>query len=185
MRTSCRWMLTAVIAALAFAAPGVMAQSQEKESLGEAARKARAKKKTPAKPAKVLTNDEIVPGKKLAEAAPVGAQEQAEATPEIAAQPTEAGAAEAAWRRRFAEARAKVAQAEKELDILQREWEKSQIQYYPDPQKALKEQYNRKDINEHATKVEAKKKEIAQLKQGISDLEDELRRAGGDPGWAR
>jgi chromosome segregation ATPase len=180
--------LTAVVAALTFAALGLPAQSQEKESLGEAARKARAQKKAPAKPAKVLTNDEIVPGKKLAgtaEAAPAGAQEQTEATPETAAQPTEAGAAEAAWRRRFAEARAKVAQAEKELDILQREWEKSQVQYYPDPQKALKEQYNRKDINEHATKVEAKKKEIAQLKQGISDLEDELRQAGGDPGWAR
>ena len=120
-----------------------------------------------------------------AEAAPAVKQEQTEATPEAAAQPGGAGGEEAAWRKRFADARAKLAQAEKELDILQREWEKAQVQYYPDPQKALKEQYNRKDINEHAAKVEAKKKEIAKMKQGISDLEDELRRAGGDPGWAR
>ena len=188
MRTSTRWMLTAIIAAVTFAAPGLAAQSQQKESLGEAARKARAQKKTPVKPVKVLTNDELVPGAKpagTAEAAPAVKQEQTEATPEAAAQPGGAGGEEAAWRKRFADARAKLAQAEKELNILQREWEKAQVQYYPDPQKALKEQYNRKDINEHAAKVEAKKKEIAKMKQGISDLEDELRRAGGDPGWAR
>ena len=28
-------------------------------------------------------------------------------------------------------------------------------------------------------------KEIEDLKKQMSDMEDELRRAGGDPGWAR
>ncbi|MEQ1474125.1 MAG: hypothetical protein ABLQ96_09900, partial [Candidatus Acidiferrum sp.] len=68
---------------------------------------------------------------------------------------------------------------------LQRETQKAQIQYYPDPQKAMNEQYTRKDINDKDAKIEAKRQEIAQLKQGVTDLEDALRKAGGNPGWAR
>ena len=41
------------------------------------------------------------------------------------------------------------------------------------------------DLDEHAALVETKKKEVEQLKQAISDLEGELRQAGGEPGWAR
>ena len=49
----------------------------------------------------------------------------------------------------------------------------------------MTEQYTRKEINDKDAKIEAKRKEIEQLKQGLSDLEDALRKAGGDPGWAR
>ena len=49
----------------------------------------------------------------------------------------------------------------------------------------MTEQYTRKDINEKEAKIEAKRKEIEQLKQGLADLEDALRKAGGDSGWAR
>ena len=59
------------------------------------------------------------------------------------------------------------------------------MQYYTDPQKALSEQYSRKDISEKDTKIDAKKQEVAQMKQRIADLEDALRKSGGDPGWAR
>jgi hypothetical protein len=68
---------------------------------------------------------------------------------------------------------------------LQRESEKSQVQYYSDPQKALMEQNTRKDINEKNAKIEQKKLEIANLKQQLDDMEVELRKSGGDPGWAR
>jgi chromosome segregation ATPase len=92
---------------------------------------------------------------------------------------------EKAWRKKFQAHRDKIAKAERELDILQREMEKAQVEYYPDPQKALTEQNTRKDINDKKAKIDAKQKELEQLKQGLSDLEDQLRKAGGDPGWAR
>ena len=92
---------------------------------------------------------------------------------------------EAGWRKRFAEQREKISQAEQELDILQRESSKLQTQYYADPQKALAEQYTRKDVTDQDAKIQAKKDQIAKLKQGLSDLEDQLRASGGDSGWAR
>jgi cell division protein FtsL len=59
------------------------------------------------------------------------------------------------------------------------------VQYYSDPQKALIQQHDRSDINEKTAKIDAKKKEIDSVNQQIADLEDELRKSGGDPGWAR
>jgi len=92
---------------------------------------------------------------------------------------------EKAWRKRFQVQHDKIAKAERELDILQRESEKAQTQYYSDPQKALTQQNSRSDILEKKTKIDAKKKEIQQLKQELEDLEDQLRKSGGDTGWAR
>jgi chromosome segregation ATPase len=169
------------------------------DPVAEAARKAREQKKAEPKPKKVFTNDD------LGSAAPTPAANAAGATASGNAETKEnaegaangdkdaaadksAGAnknGEDAWRKRFREARDKLAQAEQELDILQRESQKSQVQYYTDPQKALSEQYSRKEISDKDTKIDAKKQEIAQMKQHIADLEDELRKSGGDPGWAR
>jgi uncharacterized protein YceH (UPF0502 family) len=71
------------------------------------------------------------------------------------------------------------------LDILQRELEKSSVQYYADPTKAMKEQNSRAEVNDKTAKIDAKKNELAQLRQQLDDMEAELRKAGGDPGWAR
>jgi cell division protein FtsL len=49
----------------------------------------------------------------------------------------------------------------------------------------MKEQLTRNEINEKAAKIDAKKKQIADLKQQLDDMEDQLRKEGGDPGWAR
>ena len=93
---------------------------------------------------------------------------------------------ETAWRKRFQDQRNKIATAEKELDILQREAEKARQQMYNDPQKALMEQNTRKDINDKNAKIVIQeKRDIAGLKQQLDDMEDELRKSGGDPGWAR
>jgi Tfp pilus assembly protein PilV len=173
-------------------------QQSDDDAVAAAARKAREQKKEAPKPKKVYTNEDV--SSAPAAAAPVAASTDKAPTAEGAAKDSKTDDAdkgadadktaknkndEATWRKRFQDARDKLAVAEKELDVLQREANKAQTQYYSDPQKALAEQYNRKDINEHDTQIAAKKQEVAQLKQALSDLEDNLRRSGGDIGWAR
>jgi chromosome segregation ATPase len=163
--------------------------------VADAARKAREQQKTAPKPKKVYTDDDVKPATPATEAGAAAQAPQGAAGAQAAENPQGAGAAgaggdkkedaETAWKKRFADQRGKIASAEKELDLLQREAEKAQVQYYNDPQKALMEQNTRKDINEKNAKIEAKKQEIASLKQQLSDLEDDLRKSGGDPGWAR
>ena len=92
---------------------------------------------------------------------------------------------EAYWRKRFSEVHYKMRIAQTELDLLQREWNVLLLQYDPNPAKAMKQSITRKQINEHRKKIEEKKAEIRQLRQEQSDLEDELRHAGGDAGWSR
>jgi len=92
---------------------------------------------------------------------------------------------EAYWRKRFAEIHYKIRMAQSELDVLQRELNVSLLIYDPNPQKALRENVTRNNINAHHRAVEDKKKEITELRRNLSDSEDELRHAGGDPGWSR
>ena len=49
----------------------------------------------------------------------------------------------------------------------------------------MQQQLTRSDINDKTAKIDAKKKEIEADQQAIDDAQDELRKAGGDPGWAR
>jgi hypothetical protein len=166
------------------------------DAVADAARKTREEKKTAAKPKKIFTDDDISPrpaSNEAQHATPETAPTDAAQKP--AAQSAEGVAAakagdeqesvEAKWRKRFKAAREKLAAAEKQLDVMQRDLNKSELQYYPDPQKAMKEQNTREAINERTAKIDAQKAEIAKLKQGLSDLEDDLRKSGGDTGWAR
>ncbi len=183
--------------ALVPGAAGVHGQSQSGsgDSVAEAARKAREQKKNAPKPKHSLTDDDLAPRTSSAptpsasavSAAPTGAS----TTPAQSASSAEATEnkedpnSEAAWRKRFATARKRLADAQTELDVLTREAQKADLQYYSDPQKAMQEQYSRNEINQKNDKIAAKKKEIAALQQQLSDMEDDLRRAGGDPSWAR
>jgi chromosome segregation ATPase len=92
---------------------------------------------------------------------------------------------EAYWHKQFAEIRYKIRTAQSELDILQRELNEGLLIYDPNPQKAMRENVTRKNINAHRQAIEDKKKEIAELQKQLSDLEDDLRHAGRDPGWSR
>ncbi|MBS1841881.1 MAG: hypothetical protein JSS69_08025 [Acidobacteria bacterium] len=164
-------------------------QSGSSDALAEAARKAKEEKQNAPKPKKVYTEDDI--STKKSDISVVGtAPAPSDATPaatdtSTTTPPKGALTPEQKWRKAFGEQRAKIAQAEKELDVLQREENKAGLQYYSDPTKAMKEQLTRDDINQKAAKIDAKKKQIADLKQHMEDMEDQLRKEGGDAGWAR
>jgi hypothetical protein len=200
----------AVVPVLCLAGLSAAAHQQTGDPVADAARKAREAKKDTTKPKKVYTDDDVKSAPQTAAApaaAPVDASGTTASTAAPAAgdatkstaavktgdtaaktgeaTPTEDPNGESAWRKKFQAQRDKIAKAEKELDVLGRELEKAQVEYYPDPQKALKQQNSRADINAINAKIDAKKKEIDQLRQGLDDLEDQLRKSGGDPGWAR
>ena len=90
------------------------------------------------------------------------------------------------WRDRFAAARGKLQRDQADLDLMQRELGKLDVQYYPnDPTKQLMQSVTMSDINDKRAKIVQKQQQIAQDQAAISDLEDQLRKSGGDPGWAR
>jgi chromosome segregation ATPase len=197
-----RWLKRpALLTALCLAAIPVLAQQRDPgqqpsgDPVADAARKSREQQKKEGKPKKVYTEDDLSRGKGNAsdQSATSTGQQPPQGVPDNAQAAATGGGNtlaeekndEKKWRKRFQDLRDKITQSEKELDLLQRELNKAQVQYYPDPQKALMEQNDRKEIDQKTAKIEAKQREIEQLKQRFSDLEDELRKTGGDPGWSR
>ncbi len=177
----------------AYAQSQSSSQQSGSDPVADAARKAREDKKNAAKPKKVYTDDDVKPAAAAAAPAAAVPSDASRAAATSAAGPEKADDAgakedpnsEKAWRKRFKDQRDKLAKAETELNVLQRESQKAQLEYYPDPQKALSEQNTRKDIKEKMAKITAKQQEIAQLQQGLEDLEEQLRKSHGDPAWAR
>jgi hypothetical protein len=190
-----------LIGLAAAAQPQGSSQQQTGDPVADAARKARESKKDAPKPKKVYTDDDLKRSTPEPAAAPTstsgggngtqatgqGAETAAKAGDKGQSEdtPKEDPNSEKAWRKRFQVQHDKIAKAEREIDVLSRELEKAQVEYYPDPQKAMTQQNSRADINEKQAKIDAKKKELEQLRQGLADLEDQLRKSGGDPGWAR
>lgn len=159
---------------------------QGSDALAEAARKARAEQQASGKPKKVFTNEDF-PASSPAPAA--DSKNSANQTDSNAVTDDKSAEndpkSEAYWHKKFTKARADLERSEKELDVLQRNLNKNEVQYYPNPQEALMQQYTRQDINKDRAKIDAKQAEVDANKKALSDLEDDLRKAGGDPGWAR
>jgi DNA repair exonuclease SbcCD ATPase subunit len=166
--------------------PKAQAQTPAQEdTLAEAARKAREERKEGPKATHVFTNDNIPTAGGISS---VGATPTTPASNGTGASPSKtAGKApandERTWRARFATLRHKLEQDQAELSIMERELGQLNLQYYPDPNKQMQQQFSREDINKKTAAIEEKKKQIAADQQAISDAEDALRRAGGDPGW--
>jgi len=188
------WMKGIVLVpALCLAGLSAVAQQQDSsqqqtgDPVADAARKARESKKDVPKPKKVWTDEDLKKTTPTPDTAATGTGTGTATTAQATGNATtgQDPNGEAAWRAKFKDQHDRIAKAEKELDILQRELQKAQLEYYPDPQKAMKEQNSRGEINDKTAKIDAKQKEIAQLKQGLDDLEDQLRKANGNPGWAR
>lgn len=156
------------------------APAPPQDSLAAAARKAREQKKEAPKAAKVFDNDNMPTTGGIntvgeASAAPAQGGSTAPA----------AGDNEKSWRDRFANLRHKLDQDQQELSILERELGVANVNFYADPVKGMQQGLTMEDINKKKAAIDAKQKAVEADKQAISDAENELRKAGGDPGWAR
>jgi chromosome segregation ATPase len=166
------------------------ATSNQQDALAAAARKAREQRKSAPKAAKVFDNDNLptAGGISTVGATPAPAKSEKGQAAEAAAAPGKMSADE--WRAKFTELRKKLEKDQNELDVMQRELGQHAMQYYGgDPQKAVQDQQSGRPMGEQydktRTAIEAKKAQIEADQQAIFDAEDALRRAGGDPGWAR
>jgi hypothetical protein len=159
------------------------------DSLAEAARKARERHKEEQKTPRVFTNDNIPTSGGIssvgAPPAPAGS-----ATPEGTETGTQAasgssGSGEKFWRDKFADLRHKLEQDQENLALSQRELGTLNTQFYTDPNKQLQQQLTRGDIDKKTAEIDKAKAQVAADQQALSDAEDDLRKSGGDPGWAR
>lgn len=171
------------------AQPSATQKDQKPDPMVEAARRAKQQQKSESKPAKVFTNDDIptrggisTVGEASAPATPASDGKSAKSA-NAAAGNSDNG--EQTWRKKFADLRQKLQQDQADLDVMQRELGVLSVQQYDDPMKAMQQQLSRDDINKKTAAIDAKKKEIAADQQAISDAEEDLRKSGGDSGWAR
>ncbi len=160
------------------------AQQQDQPSAAEAARKNREEKANQPKPTKVYNNDNIGsaggPVSVVGQPPPASAS-NSNGTPAAGSEAHD----KAYWHEKFSAARKKLAEDKKDLDLLQREYNLKQTQYYSDPNQAMKEQYSSDDLKNSKDKIDQRTADVAKDQQAIEDLEDQLRQSGGDPGWAR
>jgi chromosome segregation ATPase len=181
-------LVTLALGCVMCAVPACLAAQQDQASVADAARKAQAEKKTAAKAKMVIDNDNLgtLTGtiNVVGQEPPTAGQQGGSAAREKSAEKRSAKD-EAYFRQKFAAANKKLADDQHELDILQREHNLKQQQFYTDPMQSLRQEYSRQDLNDTKAKIDQKAADVAQDKQDLANLEDELRQAGGDPGWAR
>ncbi len=173
--SSLRLALSAVLTATVVPA-AIHAQSENSQSVAEAARRTREQKKAAAKPAKVITEDDVKPASSDAmSATATSAQPATDASnaSAAAAQPNSSGAqgpknpteAEKVAKER-AELKEKIKQAESDLDLLQRELRLDQDSFYSNP--------NYAGDNAGKEKLDALKQQISDKQQDLDRLKTQL-----------
>lgn len=163
------------------------------QSLGELARKQRELKVGQPKATKIYTNDNIpkTGGLSTSETPTVAATEKDKPAKEgeaakagEAAKPT-AAEEEKTWRDRFTKLRDALSTEERKLDLYQRELNMANVQFYSNPDQAMREQTMRTEINNRTQGVEQAKAAVEAARKALSDAEGELQKKGLPPGWAR
>ena len=158
-----------VVLSLALLPAAVFAQSEDAPSVAEAARRAREQKKTQAKPAKVITEDDVKPVARPNSATPAPPEAAtASAAPAPPASSTASTASSSSPApdakdqkdsKEVTELKAQIKQVQGDLDLLQREQSLEQDKYYSNADYL------------HDTAGKAK---LEALKQQVSDKQQEL-----------
>lgn len=177
-----RFAMVAFVAALFL--PISFGQSQDPQSVAEAARKAREKKKDATKPAKVIT-DETLDVKKgdvqsaVAEEPKIAGSEdsKAQATPR-GANPAPADAAaknekKEKLKKELTDLKEQIKQSLMDLDLLQRENRLDQDSYYSQPNYGG-DTAGKQKLDDEKQQISDKQQEVARLKAKLADLQREM-----------
>jgi hypothetical protein len=187
-RSRCRLAVrTALLVQAAALAAGISHSQQDaapQPSLADLAREQRALQATkPAQPLKIYTNDNLpsAAGNLTILGTPEmkGGAEAAAGKPDVST----AKHGEEYYRAREHELRALLDVHQRELEVLQQRLGQNQVEYYSNPSEALQQQYSREDINRLQAAIDQKQQQVDADRQALTDLEDDLRRQGGDSGW--
>lgn len=170
----------------------LLAATVSAQSLGEAARKVRGQKGAPAKATRVYTNDNLprqgglsttnIETEAKAKEGEKGKEREKGKEAEAKKSPAEE---EKTYREKFAKLRETLSMEERKLEVLQREFNLANVQFYSDPNVALREQTQRSELVARQQEIERQKAAIEAAKKAIADLEEEVRRKALPPGVAR
>jgi hypothetical protein len=160
-----------------------IAQSQDSQSVAEAARKARAKKKNSEKPAKVITDDTLDVKKGDIQSA-VAEEPRIPGSPAPSAQPAAQGSANApakgsgsasgdekarATLKERVVLKEKIKDAQSDLDLLQREYQLDQDSYYSKVDYA-KDTAGKDKLDAEKQQISDKQQELEKLKAQLAAL---------------
>jgi acyl-CoA synthetase (AMP-forming)/AMP-acid ligase II len=173
-----RTVLAAILAA-AFV-PVAFSQSQDSQSVAEAARRAREKKKDAAKPTKVIT-DENLDVKKGDVQSAVAEEPKIAGAPDTKAQTPSGSAANASTQASRDEKLKKEVEAVKQqlkealsdLDLLQRENRLDQDEYYSKPNFAS-DTAGKQKLDDEQQQISNKRQEVERLKAKLAELQRSL-----------
>jgi hypothetical protein len=188
-----RYAVPAVLAATLLPA-AAFAQSQDSQSVAEAARRAREKKKEQAKPpAKVITDDTLdvkkgdvqsataeqlrIPGTPTApapapaagSAANAPAQTQATGAPAAVNASATPATKDGKEPKEVTELKEKIKQAESDLDLLNREYRLDQDAYFSKPDYA-DDAAGKQKLDDEKVQISSKQQEVDRLKAKLADL---------------
>ena len=169
----------AVILAAAFV-PSAVSQSQDSQSVADAARRAREKKKDAAKPTKVIT-DENLDVKKGDVQSAVAEEPKIAGAPDTKAQTPAGPAANASTQASRDEKLKKEVDAVKQqlkealgdLDLLQRENRLDQDEYYSKPNFAS-DTAGKQKLDDEQQQISNKRQEVEHLKAKLAELQKSL-----------
>lgn len=147
-------------------------------SLGDLARKQRAEQAQAAEPpARVYTNENLPGG---TDSVSIVGPPEAEAAQAVPGGELHRKHGEQYYRAQMSELQQRLDTHQRELEVLQQKLGENQVQYYANPSEALEQQHSREDISRITDAIEQKHHQVEADQQAIADLEDEVRRQGGD-----
>jgi len=140
---------------------------------------------SPAKPAE--TSKETKPGESPAQEKP-GKEATKESPKATLALSSEEPHGEEYFRDRMSALQNRLEIHQRELSVLEQKLGQNQMMYYPNPNQGLLQESGptaMSDVHNLGDEITKKKAEIAADQEAMENLQEQLRREGGEPGWLR